>query len=185
MVADPQSQSSQIQCRAALEDIAHLTAKICSIWGTAELDTYLSGLFMDARDGARRGLPVPVAEEVLFLAQTNKLIRAMDLARLQAMPLREAYRLVDEGDQARLRVDALDDPSVSRDTITRENRSAAGRDRRSVPRNTPDRRSLPRDSSRQERGMGAFLMLVGKWLFGAIIVFYCVKYGWQFVASLF
>ncbi len=184
MVADTPSQPSQTQCRAALEDIAHLTGKICSIWGTAELDTYLSGLFMDARDGARRGLPVPVAEEVLFLAQTNKLIRAMDLAKSQSLPLREAYRMVDEGDQVRLRIDPLDDPSVSRDTVTRENRSAAARDRRSAPRKTPDRRSLPSDSGGQERGLGAFLMILGKWVLGAIILFFCVKYGWQLVVSL-
>ena len=189
MVADKQSQTSQTDSRAALESIAHLTAKICSIWGTAELDTYLSGLFMDARDGARRGLPVPVAEEVMFLAQTNKVIRAMDLAKKQAMSLREAYRIVDEGDQLRLRVDALDDPSVSRDTITRTSRSSADLGRRALPRATPDRRAAPRvvaDRGRrdQERGFGAVLLMVGKWLLGAIVLLLCLHYLWPILMAL-
>lgn len=190
MAADTQSQSSQTECRAALESIAHLMAKICSIWGTAELDTYLSGLLMDARDGARRGLPVPVAEEVLFLAQTNKLIRAMDLAQRNKLSLRDAFRMVDEGDQVRLRIDALDDPSVSRDTITRSNRSMGDLGRRAIPRGTPDRRAVPRGTDNRvrrrdhERGFGALLLMVGRWLLGAIVLSLCLYYVWPVLMAL-
>ncbi len=189
MVADTQTQSKQTECRAELEAIGHLTAKVCSIWGTAELDTFLSGLFMDARDGARRGLPVPVAEEVLFLAQTNKLIRAMDLAKKQSMPLREAYRMVDDGDQVRLRIDALDDPSVSRDTITRSSRASVDLGRRAVPRVTPDRRAVPRVAESrgrrdQERGFGVLLLMLGKWLLGAIVLLMCLHYVWPILMAL-
>lgn len=189
MVADTQSQPSKTECRGELEGIAHLTAKVCSIWGTAELDTYLSGLLMDARDGARRGLPVPVAEEVLFLAQTNKLIRAMDLAKKQTMPLREAYRMVDEGDQVRLRIDALDDPSVSRDTITRASRSSVDLGRRALPRLTPDRRAVPRGSENRgsldrERGFGVLLLRLGKWLLAAIVLLMCLHYVWPILMAL-
>lgn len=179
MVADKQAPASQTECRAALEDISHLTRKICSIWGTAELDTFLSTLFMDSRDGSRRGLPVAVAEEVLFLAQTNKLIRAMALQKVQEMSLREAYRLVDQGDQARLKIDALDDPTVSRDTVTREGRTAAPRDRRAVPRSTPDRRGgHRRDAEPRERGIGVLLAMIGKWLVGAIVLWLLLRYAW-------
>ena len=56
MLADMQNRSDQTDSRAAVEDIGHLTQKICTIWGTPELDAFLSALLMDARDGARKGL---------------------------------------------------------------------------------------------------------------------------------
>ena len=67
MTAHSPNPANQSDSRAALEDIGHLTQKICAIWGTDDLDTFLSRLIMDARDGARQGLPVAVATEVLFL----------------------------------------------------------------------------------------------------------------------
>lgn len=174
MVADTQSHASQTECRAALEGIAHVTRKICAIWGTPELDAYLNSLLTDARDGARRGFPAPVAEDLLLLAQTNKMIRAMDLAEKKNLRIAVAYRLVDEGDQGRLRVDALDDPWVSRDTISRSNRAAETRERRSIPRNVGDR----------DLGLGALLVKVGKWALVVIVVLVCAKYVWRILKSL-
>jgi hypothetical protein len=103
------------QC--ALEAMAHLKQKICLMWGSPELDVFISRLIMDSRDGARQGLPMTVGAELLFLAKTNKIIRAIDLARAQRIPFREAFTLVDEGDQKRLESDSFDNPLVSRDTI--------------------------------------------------------------------
>jgi hypothetical protein len=105
---------------AALEAIGHLKQKICLMWGSPELDIFISRLIMDSRDGQRQGLPMAVGTELLFLAQTNKIIRAIALLSHQNVTLKEAYKIVDEGDQKRLEADAFDNPMVSRDTIIRE-----------------------------------------------------------------
>jgi hypothetical protein len=105
---------------AALEAIGHLKQKICLMWGSPELDIFISRLIMDSRGGQRQGLPMAVGAELLFLAQTNKIIRAIALLSHQNVTLKEAYKVVDEGDQKRLEADAFDNPMVSRDTIIRE-----------------------------------------------------------------
>ena len=89
-------------CTAALESIGHLQKEIQSMWGTTELDVFISRLFADSRDGARQGLPREVADELVFLAHVNKMIRAQETAARLKASVGEAYRLVDEGDQSRL-----------------------------------------------------------------------------------
>ncbi|MCE9568891.1 MAG: hypothetical protein K8R10_02600, partial [Rhodocyclales bacterium] len=93
MAVIPQSSVTRFECRAALEDIGHLTRRICGIWGSPELDTFLSLLLMDARGGSRKGLPVEVAAEILFLAQTNKMLRAMELSKKLSLHVDETYRM--------------------------------------------------------------------------------------------
>jgi len=105
---------------AAIESMGHLKQKICQLWGSPELDVFISHLIMDSRDGQRQGLPMQVGAELLFLAQTNKIIRAVALMSQLNINLKEAYKVVDEGDQNRLQADAFDNPLVSRDTIVRE-----------------------------------------------------------------
>jgi hypothetical protein len=118
--------------RCALEAIEHLQKKICLMWGSPELDVFISRLIMDSRDGQRQGLPMAIGAELLFLAQINKIIRAIALLGKQNVNLKEAYRLVDEGDQKRLEADAFDNPLVSRDTIVRKSEAErrSGRERR-------------------------------------------------------
>ena len=176
MVADPQSHPTQIECRAALEDIAHLTRRICGIWGSPELDTFLSGLLMDARGGTRQGLPVAVAAEILFLAQTNKMLRAMELTKKLNLRVEETYRMIDEGDQARLKIDPLDDPLVSRDTITRESRATAA----------PARRSVAPSAGDQVQGLRELLLMLirSKWLVWTIILVLGLKFFWPIVKPL-
>ncbi|MCX7145404.1 MAG: hypothetical protein NT042_04185 [Sulfuritalea sp.] len=144
------------------------------MWGTPELDTFLSRLIMDARDGDRKGLPIEVATEVLFLAQTNKIVRATDMAKKLNVRVEEAYRLVDEGDQARLQVDAFDDPMVSRDTITRGNRAADPVARRSS------------STGSQVQGLGELLMMLvrSKWLAWSIVLVLGAKFVWPTVKVL-
>lgn len=105
--------------RSALESIDHLRQKICLMWGSPELDVFISRLVMDARDGQRQGLPLEVAAELLFLAQTNKIIRAIELLGRQNLTFKDAFRTVDDGDQKRLESDEMDNPLVSRDTVIR------------------------------------------------------------------
>jgi hypothetical protein len=117
---------------SGLESITHLSNKICGIWGTAELDAFLNHLIMDARDGARNGLPVDVAAEILFLAQLNKIVRAIDLSVTLSIKLDEAYATVDDGDRARMRSDIFDDPVISRDTVVRSRSAGANGVQRSA-----------------------------------------------------
>ena len=177
MVDNPKSHVTQGEGRAALEDIAHLTRRICGIWGTPELDIFLSQLLMDARGGARQGFPVAVATELLFLVQTNKMLRAMELSKKLNLHLAETYRMVDEGDQARLRIDPLDDPEVSRDTIiSRADRSTE------VPARRP---ALPSAGS-QALGLGQLLLMLirSKWLVWGIVLVLGIKLLWPSVKAL-
>ncbi|MBP9119028.1 MAG: hypothetical protein KBF58_13250 [Methyloversatilis sp.] len=176
MAVQPQNPASSSESRAALEDIGHLTLKICAIWGTEDLDTFLSKLVMDARDGERRGLPVAVATEILFLAQVNKRRRAIDLGKKMSMDPDAAYRLIDEEDQARLRIDPFDDPSVSRDTvITRTDRG-----------NRAPERQMPTNGS-QIQGLWELLLMMirSKWLVGAIVLVLGVKLVWPIFRPFF
>lgn len=104
-----------INVRAALEDIQHLQKKICSIWGTGELDSFLNHLVMDARDGARDGLPMAVAAEVSYLMELNKGVRAIEFARVNSLRFEDALKVIDEGDEARHKRDVWDDPATARD----------------------------------------------------------------------
>jgi hypothetical protein len=115
--------SKTVLCQSALESIGHLQKKISLMWGTAELDVFIRRLIMDSRDGARQGLPTEVAAELLFVAQTNKIIRALDAAKRLNLNLQEAYRLVDTADNSRLETDVLDNPDVSRDSVHRTSKT--------------------------------------------------------------
>lgn len=157
-----------------MESIGHLTQKICAIWGTEDLDVFLSKLVMDARDGERQGLPFEVATDILFLAQINKRRRAIDLGKRMSMDPDAAYRLIDEQDQSKLRIDAFDDPSVSRDTvITRADRVKRGPDRRQAG---------PRGS--QAEGLGELLMMLirSRLLLWSIILVLSLKLLWPLVS---
>jgi hypothetical protein len=176
MQADPPPYVTQNQDRSALEDIAHLTRRICLLWGTSELDTFLSRLLMDARDGDRQGLPMAVATDILFLAQINKMVRAMDLTKQLNINLKEAYNLVDTGDQARLGADALDDPLVSHDTITRTGRSVG----------VQARSSAATDAGSQVQGLGELLLMLvrSKWLAWGIVLVLGAKFVWPTVRAV-
>ncbi len=145
------------------------------MWGTPELDSFLSRLLMDARDGDRQGLPVEVATEILFLAQLNKMIRAADLTRQLNIDLKEAYSLVDGGDQARLKIDALDDPLVSHDTITRPVRSTGVLARNSA---------MPAGSQAQGLGQLLLMLVRSKWLIIAVILILGLKFVWPTVKAV-
>jgi hypothetical protein len=99
-----------LNCTAALETIGHLRGEIESKWGSPELDVFISQLFVDSRQGARKGLPADVADELVFLERLNKMVRALDAATQLKLSVAEAYRLVDQGDQSRL--EAVQQPGV-------------------------------------------------------------------------
>jgi pilus assembly protein FimV len=50
-----------------LEDIPRLRDEIVALWGKPECLGYLENLLRDNRQGKRKGFPLAVAEEILFL----------------------------------------------------------------------------------------------------------------------
>lgn len=111
----------RIECVAALESFTNLVKKIHVLWGTRELDKLIQGLFMDSRDGARQGFPPPVAQELLFLADCNKMVRAIDSAQKLGISVTDAHRMVEAGDQAFVTGGSpWNDPSASMDGSSRE-----------------------------------------------------------------
>ncbi len=104
---------------SAVERIEHIQKKVCMMWGSPELDTYLNSLLMDSRDGKRQGFPVEITQDLLFLAEFNKFVRAIDLAKKLKISLKEAYQKVDFDDRTKSGT-GLDDPLSAGDVFSRE-----------------------------------------------------------------
>lgn len=85
---------------AALEALPHLCKRVCMMWGTLEFDTYINSLVMDSRDGERKGLPLAVGAELLWLQNVNKLRRALAIQERLQISLRDAYAKVQMEDDA-------------------------------------------------------------------------------------
>jgi hypothetical protein len=115
------SAPNRIECVADLESFTNLVKKINVMWGTRELDKLIQGLFMDSRDGARQGFPPPVAQELMFLSECNKMVRAIETAQKLGINVTDAHRMVEAGDQAFVTGGSpWNDPSASMDGSSRE-----------------------------------------------------------------
>ena len=64
---------------SATEGIPRIAEKICLLWGTADFEPFVNSLVMDSKDGARRGLPMELGSELLWLVDVNRWRRAYDL----------------------------------------------------------------------------------------------------------
>jgi hypothetical protein len=104
---------------SAVERIEHIQKKVCMMWASPELDAYLNSLLMDSREGKRQGFPVEVTQDLLFLAEFNKFVRAIDVAKRLRIPLKEAYQKVDFDDRTKSGT-GLDDPLSAGDVYARE-----------------------------------------------------------------
>ncbi|HSD39419.1 MAG TPA: hypothetical protein VLC92_18080 [Rhodocyclaceae bacterium] len=51
----------------SLENIAHLSQKVCELWGKRECQAFLHGLLRDNRQGTRQGFPLAIVDEILLL----------------------------------------------------------------------------------------------------------------------
>ena len=76
---------------AALETMPHLVERICLLWGKAECESYLNGLLLDSRDGARRGLPWDAAQDLMFLAELSMAKRALHASEITGVPFAQMY----------------------------------------------------------------------------------------------
>lgn len=145
---------------AALERMPHIQQRLCLMWGSAELGSFIDRLILDSRDGKRQGFPVDITQELLFLAETNQIVRALAFVHSLKIPYRDALRKVEEMDQERQQSgNPYDNPLSSRDM--------AVRDRRQVPQAAPERQE--RRSGRDRRGAASgddgVGVLLGKLIF--------------------
>ena len=153
-----------VDAQSGLESIGHLCKKVCGIWGSRELDVFLNGIVMDSRDGGRKGLPVDVASEVVFLTGVNRMVRAIDLAQVNKIKLDEAYRLVQEGDEKMYRRDIWDDPSASPGSVVRASKNEA-----------PGRHQTDAASGSNLFGL-VLAFVTNKFVIGIIIIALVAKY---------
>ena len=104
--------SKAVNSVAAIESTPHLLARVQMMWGTRDFNAFVGTLFVDTRDGARKGLPVEVAEELLFLSPLDKMRRALDLATRLNMSVKEAYQLIEREDQGPLKIPVGKSPAA-------------------------------------------------------------------------
>lgn len=95
----PATADVPIDPTAALESMPHLLHKIQALWNSRDLNTFISHLLMDSRDGSRAGFPFSIARELMFLAKTNLILRAQEAAPMLGIRLGEAMDLISRGDQ--------------------------------------------------------------------------------------
>lgn len=139
-------------------------------WGTQELDAYINHLLTDSRDGQRNGFPVEVTAELLFLVETNKLVRAIDMARRLKIPLKEAYQKVDLQDRGSQLGDPKNDPLVARDMYAREEPELGVRAR-------PGKRAEQEgDGFAAMLGRGVFALFTSKAVIFIVMLFLAYQY---------
>jgi len=98
---------------SAVEQLPHLTRKLCLLWEYPEFDSFCSHLLMDSRDGTRQGLPWEVAEEILFLADFRITKRALIASEVTGRPFWEIYQKMianAEAEQQKAQAVAWSDP---------------------------------------------------------------------------
>lgn len=157
-----------------LEKFPHVQKRICMLWGTQELDGHINHLLTDSRDGQRSGFPIEVTAELLFLAELNKLIRAVDLARKLSIPLREAYQKVDKKDRGADLGDPSD-PLSGRDSFAREEQELGVRARPIA------RKDEENDGIVALFGKGVFALFTSK----AVLFLVALFLAYQYVMPLF
>jgi len=170
--------------RAALENIDHLTQKICLLWGTPELNVFIRELIFDSRNGSRQGLPMEVAAEVTFLAETNTLVRAIRWKKRLGTTFSEALKAVEMEDDAPLHVDAFDDPRVSRDTLLIGETKSQSTRGASLPMGARYSGTAPATS--QASGFVTLLLLPlrSKWLWVPALLFVSYQFAWPWIQTL-
>lgn len=85
---------------SAIEAFPHVRNRICMLWGTHDLDQYITHLMTDTRDGQRKGFPVDATAELLMLIELDRLVHAMALAEERQISLTDAYHELDRQELA-------------------------------------------------------------------------------------
>ncbi|HPB91111.1 MAG TPA: hypothetical protein PK372_07865 [Rugosibacter sp.] len=154
--------------RAALESIDHLTKKICALWGSPELNIFVRELIFDSRDGSRQGFPIEIAAELVFLAETNVMVRAIRLAKRLNIPFGEACKKIEAEDSLPVKVDSFSSPTVSRTPVTQKARTAQ-----------------EKTGSRADEPLSLFHILTNKWLWAMIFAGASYRYLWPWFSATY
>jgi len=85
---------------SGIEAMPHLANRITRLWKTRDLNTLIHNVLLDSRDGDRKGFPREIAQELMFLAKLNTIVRANDAAPMLGMTVGEACKLIEKGDHA-------------------------------------------------------------------------------------
>lgn len=167
---------------AALESIDHLTQKVCLLWGTPELNVFVRRLFLDSRNGSRQGLPREIAAEVVFLAETNTLVRAIQRSQKLGIRFDDALKSVEMEDDTHVKFDAFDDPRVSRDTLVRSEKKHY----MWATHTMGIRYSQSQPDAGQASGLFAFLLMPfrSKWFWVAVFLFVGYQFIWPRAQAL-
>ena len=160
--------------QSELESIPHLCQKVCAIWGSPELEAYIEALMMDSRDGSRKGLPVEIGAELLWLAEINKLRRAVEMSEKLGIGLDDASAKIDR--QAASRVtDIWENPGLT--AI-----SATSNGRRYTDKPLPVR---PRRRNVERTAFGiVYVIVTSKFFLGVLVFILTVKILWRRITVL-
>jgi len=120
---------------AALEALPHLCKRVCAMWNSLEFDAYINSLVMDSRDGERKGLPMAVGAELLWLQNINKLRRALGIQERLGISLRDALAKVQMEDEASKSKDVWGVPGRAAAPVRRIPKTASARPPQKVEKN--------------------------------------------------
>ncbi len=105
------------------------------MWDSLEFDGYINSLVMDSRDGERKGLPMAVGAELLWLQNINKLRRALGIQERLGISLRDALAKVQMEDEASISKDVWGAPGRGAAPVRRNPKTASARPSQKVEKN--------------------------------------------------
>lgn len=154
----------------AMERYPHISQRLCGIWASRELDLYLHHLITDTREGQRKGFPADALQELMFLVEFNRLIRAIDLARSKKIPLREAIGKIEAQDMG---IGYGDEAANSRDQFVREGPDLS-RQKSEVKREPASRKKAAQKVRPSNEGGGRFVQIM--LLLALLFIIYLLVY---------
>ena len=160
----------QAESRAALEGFPRILEKVTLLWKSRELDGFINDLILDSRDGARQGFPAEVVTELMFLAETDRLVCTIEDAQTPRMELPKAYAMVLTGDAASVVVNPWGDLDGSTDSSFSPKSRAISTGQVTGP--VKDNRQSPPVSGFDRPALGKLLLVM-------LIALLCLVLLWQ------
>jgi len=158
--------------KTALEAMPHICDRVCAMWGSLEFDVYVNSLVMDSRGGARKGLPMAVGEDLLWLQGVNKLHRALGIQERLKISLRDANA----------KVQMEDDASRGHD-VWAVSGAGAGLERRHTNAANSNRGIRP--SQENTLLWGIYDAVTGKYSISLIVAVLTLKFVWPSIKAIF
>lgn len=138
--APPSQQPTTLSHRpeSALEIMSpRIVERLCTLWGTPEVEQFISGLLLDSRDGQRQGFPLEVAHELLMLIDLSIAKRAIVAAQITGEPYRKVFRSM------RAHVDQVDQDALNPFSTPAQSAASALEPSQSISPSPRPRRPTP------------------------------------------